>query len=344
MAALPVDRVRRLRLAAQRLTPSSAAATALEATRSVVGIQAQDVRASGLSLRSRVPGLTRAALDADPGLVRTWTFRGTVHLIAADDLPWIHALTGARNAARFEAWIEKRGEVELFSELRPAIADRLQERPMAKAELLESLAADGHPVPRTTATNVLMPWLAAQGLVSGLPDGRFRASEPPPPVGEDDALETMGRRYLAGHAPAGPPDLARWSGLPLGMARRALDAAGAEPAGDDLLVPPGGLDEDPPPAPPALLLAGFDTAMLGWRTREPLVAAADDRHSPAGRRDHPGRRARSRASGRDWRLTGSGSRRRLTVEWFGRPPSVAGARGRGRGRRALSRRSARCLD
>ena len=227
MAALPVDRVRRLRLAAQRLTPSSAAATALEATRSVVGIQAQDVRASGLSLRSRVPGLTRAALDADPGLVRTWTFRGTVHLIAADDLPWIHALTGARNAARFEAWIEKRGEVELFRELRPAIADRLHERPMAKAELLESLAADGHPVPRTTATNVLMPWLAAQGLVSGLPDGRFRASEPPPPVDEDDALETMGRRYLAGHAPAGPPDLARWSGLPLGMARRALDAAGA---------------------------------------------------------------------------------------------------------------------
>ena len=54
------------RLAAQRLTPATAAADARAAARAVVGVQAQDVRAAALALRSRVPGLRRAAWTA-PG-------------------------------------------------------------------------------------------------------------------------------------------------------------------------------------------------------------------------------------------------------------------------------------
>jgi hypothetical protein len=318
--AIPADRLRRLRLAAQRLAPGAGAPDPLAATRAVVGIQAQDIRAAGLSLRSRVPGLTRAAVDEAGGLIRTWTFRGTVHLIAADDRPWIHALTGARNAARFESWIIKRGELDLFRELCPELVARVEERALSKADLLESLAGDGLPVPRTSATNVLMPWLAAQGLVVGRPDGRFHAADPPAPVDSEQALTTLAARYLAGHAPAGAPDLARWSGLPLGMARTALASIETEEAGNGLLVPPGALDVDPPPAPPALLLAGFDTAMLGWRTREPLVAAGDDRRIlPGGGIVRAAVLTRGRATG-TWRLIGSGSRRRLAVEWFGRRP------------------------
>jgi hypothetical protein len=57
--------------------------------------------------------------------------------------------------------------------------------------------------------------------------------------------------------------------LPITQARRALDAAGAQP----------GLDAWPTPdPPPCLLLAAFDTLMLGHRTREPFVAAEDDQH------------------------------------------------------------------
>ncbi len=90
-----------MRLAAQRLAPATAAADPAEAVRAVLGVQAQDVRAAGLAIRSRVPGVTRAEVDAAP-LVRTWTVRGTAHLIAADDLPWLDALTGPRNRRRFE--------------------------------------------------------------------------------------------------------------------------------------------------------------------------------------------------------------------------------------------------
>ncbi|HEY5261497.1 MAG TPA: crosslink repair DNA glycosylase YcaQ family protein, partial [Solirubrobacteraceae bacterium] len=99
-------RLRAARLAAQRLTPATACASAEEAALAVIGVQAQDLRAAALSLRSRVPGLTREAVRSAP-LVRTWTARGTAHLIAASDRPWLHALFGERNSRAFGARFER---------------------------------------------------------------------------------------------------------------------------------------------------------------------------------------------------------------------------------------------
>jgi len=235
------------------------------------------VRAAGLALRSRVPGLRRAGVD-DSGLIRMWTARGTVHLIDPADWPWLHAALGARNRARFDAAMRQRGDYDAAAGMLDDLVAVLRERPLDRAGLLRELDARGHPGLGQRSVNVLMPWTAAQGLVAGLPDGRYRAAEPPPPaVDAELALATLARRYLAGYGPAGAADLASWSGLPLGTARRALAAAGPTERAGELLALPGTLDAAPPPAPPALLLAAFDTAMLGYRSREPLVAAADDR-------------------------------------------------------------------
>jgi hypothetical protein len=169
-----------------------------------------------------------------------------------------------------------------------------------------------------------MPWIASSGRIIGLPDGRYRVSEPPRRVDEDEALATLARRYLAGYGPAGARDLAHWSGFTLATARRALEAAGPlETFRNDLLALPGTLDEDPPPAPPALLLAPFDTAMLGWRTREPIVAAVDDGQVLRGGgivRAALLNRGRACAT---WRLGGSGNRRTLELEPFRRLPARA---------------------
>jgi Winged helix DNA-binding domain len=278
------DELRRRRLAAQRL--SLPAGSPLEAVRAVVGVQAQDVRAAGLALRARVPGLV---VDDLAGLVRMWTVRGTLHLIDPADRAWLHA--AVPNAARFERALEARGGLELA---RRVVVD---DAPRTRAELVPP----GMP-PR--AVNVLLPWLAAQGRLLGLPDGRWIAADPPPPVDRDEALATLARRYVAGYASTEPADLAAWSGLALGMARRALAAAGAlrEPA-------------QPPSAPPALLLAAFDTLMLGYRSRAPVVAPADDRRVlPGGGMLRPVVLHRGRATG-----TWSAPRGRVVVEWFGRP-------------------------
>jgi hypothetical protein len=90
-----------------------------------------------------------------------------------------------------------------------------------------------------------------------------------------------------------------------------------------LLALPGTLDATPPPAPPALLLAAFDTAMLGYRTRQPLVAAHDDRHIlPGGGMLRPAVLIDGHAAG-TWGLTAAAKRRTVTIDWFRRPAESA---------------------
>jgi hypothetical protein len=298
----------RRRLAAQRLAPSRAAGDPREATRAVCGVQAQDVRSAGLALRSRVPGLTRGVLD-DAGLLRTWTVRGTLHLIDPGDRAWLHALCAPRFLPRMERALDQRGGHEVARGMLGDLVDLLAHQPRTRADLLAALADRGHPDLGPRAVNVLLPWVALQGLVVGTADGRWLAADPPGPMDEEEALATMGRRYLEGYGPADAPDLAAWSGLPLGRARRALELAGpAEPA-------------DPAEPPACALLAAFDTAMLGWAGRAALVPAGLDKEVlPGGGMLRPVVLAGERVVG-TWR---GGGRRLLETHWFGPEPPPEG--------------------
>lgn len=315
--------LRRLRLAAQCLTAETAAASVEDAAAAVVGIQAQDVRASHLALRSRVPGLERAAI-AGADLVRTWTVRGTVHLIPAADRAWLHALCAPRFGGRFEGWIDKRGGLEIARGMRSDAVDILADKPRDRAALLAELYARGHEDLGQHASNVIMPWLSAQGLVVGLADGSYRAADPPEPMDTDEALATMARRYLAGYGPATPKDLAYWSGLPLAAARRGLAAAGPLEEAGDLFALAGTFDAAPPSLPPPRVLAGFDTMLLGWQSRDPLLASENaKRLLPGSGIVKATVLARGRVAG-TWRLAGSGARRSLEIDWFDGPAARRG--------------------
>lgn len=261
-------RVRRARLAAQRLTPATACASAEEAAIAVIGVQAQDPRAAALALRSRVPGLTREAVRAAP-LVRTWTARGTVHLIAAGDRPWLHTLFAERNGRTFGARFERFAVAQEVRAMRADVVELCSEEPRDRASLLRALVQRGHRSLEQGPINTFVPWLSSEGLIVTDAAGLLRAAERPAAVDRDEALAILGARYVAGYGPCDASDLAKWSGLPITQARRALEAADA----------PADLDAWPAQEPPpCLLLAAFDTLMLGHRTREPFVAREHDHH------------------------------------------------------------------
>ncbi len=269
MARMDADEhLRTCRLAAQRLTPATACKSAEEAALAVIGVQAQDLRAAALALRSRVPGLTRSAVHAAP-LLRTWTARGTVHLIAASDRPWLHALFAKRNARVFGARFERFGIVDEINAMCADVVDLCAEQPRDRASLLRALVERGHPTLEQGPINTFVPWLSTQGLIVTDSEGLLHASDPPPPVDHDTALEILGVRYRAGYGPCDASDVAKWSSLPITQARRALEAAGASSDADEWPT-----DE----TPSCLMLAAFDTLMLGYRTREPFVAAEHDGH------------------------------------------------------------------
>ncbi len=94
----------------------------------------------------------------------------------------------------------------------------------------------------------------------------------PAAVDREAALAELARRYLVGHAPADERDLARWSGLALRDVRAGLGAIASElrERADGLLELRRGAVAAELPAP--RLLGAFDPVLLGWRSREELLA------------------------------------------------------------------------
>src|ERR1700730_10617223 len=98
--SLSDEQVRALRLRAQRLAPQQAGATTsiAQIVREMCGIQAQDASAAALAVRVRSVGLVAADVERarvqERAITRTWGQRGTLHLLATEDLGWLLPLLG----------------------------------------------------------------------------------------------------------------------------------------------------------------------------------------------------------------------------------------------------------
>lgn len=272
------------RLAAQQLS-GPPARTPEEVTRRLLAVQAQDPRGARLSIRSRSTGLAAAdvdeALTTRRSMVVTWLNRGTLQLVAAEDYWWLHPLTTPQLATGSARRLGQEG-------VTPAQADRgvavvtdavTTEGPLTRAELRTRLDAAGVPTRGQALVHVLM----AASLRGRVVRGPMRGSEhayaavpdwlgaPPPSLDRDEALARLARRYLAGHGPADARDLAKWAGIPLGGARRGLQALDAEVTdrGNGLFdladrVLPAAL-------PSPRLLGPYDPLLLGWVSRDDVV-------------------------------------------------------------------------
>ena len=259
--------------------------------RRLLAVQGQDPRGARLAVRSRTRGLDAAdvdrALTDERSLLITWLNRGTLHLVAREDYPWLHALTtpplhtaSARRLAELDVRSDSadRG----VAAIERALTD---EGPLTRDELAERIERAGVRVQGQAVTHLLM-LASLRGLVVRGPMAGGRHAYvlvrdwlgAPPTIDRDRALAELARRYLAGHGPATDRDLARWAGLPLRDVRAGLAAVAAElgPAGADGLVELAGR---PPAAklPPPRLLGAFDPVLLGWTSRTALVGPHEAR-------------------------------------------------------------------
>jgi hypothetical protein len=273
------------RLTAQLLT-GPPARTPLAAVQRLLAVQGQDLRGARLAVRARSTGLNVAdvdrALTDERSLLITWLNRGTLHLVASDDYPWLQALTTPPLARGNARRLAQEG-------VTPAAADRgvraieralADEGPLTRLELRDRVAAARVPTAGQALVHVLflaaLRGLIVRGPVVGnqhayalvrdwLGEGQ--------PVDRERALAELARRYLAGHGPAGERDLARWAGLPLRDARAGLRAIAPELAerGDGLvdLARRAAAAELPPPR----LLGAFDPVLLGWCARDPILGS-----------------------------------------------------------------------
>ncbi len=277
--------VRRRRLRSQLLTGDRARSPDAVVER-LLAVQAQDPRGFRLAVRSRSQGVTATDVDAAltaRRMVVTWLNRGTLHLVRSDDYRWLQALTAPRTAPAVGRRLRQLG-VDPATEERgvATVADALgTEGPLDRRALRDRLDREGVP----TAGQALVHLLAAaslRGLIVRGPvvDGHhaFVAVDdwlgpPPPPMTRDDTLALLARRYLAGHAPAGPADLAAWAGITLGDARRALATVDPGAGGSADGSPTGTSRTDPPAVGGVRLLGPFDPLLHGWRHRDLFVGS-----------------------------------------------------------------------
>jgi DNA glycosylase AlkZ-like len=237
----------------------------------LLAVQAQDLRGARLSVRARSTGLVAGDVDAafdDGRLVVSWLQRGTLHLVASEDFWWLHDLLAARQETGNERRLAQEG-VDAAAAARGVrlLADAVADGPRTRAELRDLLSRAGV----RTEGQAFVHLLAAasrQGLLVRGPmvDGEHAFVSPaswigprPDPLDVDVAVRRLGERYLTAHGPAGPRDLARWAGLPLGLATAALDGLD------------GGVAGGAPAIPPPRLLGPFDASLLGWDGRAEIV-------------------------------------------------------------------------
>jgi hypothetical protein len=274
------------RLAAQHLS-GAPAADPIEATRRLLAVQAQDPRGARLAVRARTGGGHASDIDRglteDRSLVITWVNRGTLHLIASEDEPLLHALTTPQLRTGSNRRLEQEGVSP--AALRRGIAAIVRalgsEGPMTRHQLRAVLDKARVPTAGQALVHVLyratLDGLIVRGPMIGGDHAFALVADwlgERPKLDRDRGLAELARRYLAGHGPADERDLARWAQLSLRDARAGLNAIASE-----LDQRPDGLVDlrrgAPARLPPPVLLGPFDPLLLGWRSRELVLDGAE---------------------------------------------------------------------
>jgi hypothetical protein len=276
----------RLRLASQGLLGSGFDGVP-EAVRAMAAMQAQDLQSALWAVGVRVPraGLSdvRRALD-DGSVVRSWPMRGTLHLLAPEDLRWILNITTARmvqGTAGRHRQLEITGrDVEVCREAALGLVGG--GRAASREELFAAFEGAGQATKAQRGVHLLWMLCQSASLVPGPLDGNqqkfvgfdhwITSSRD---LGREEGIAELLLKYLRGHGPATLRDFAWWSSIPLTEVRRALPAVSGglvelEHEGTQYWMSPSTaalLDEGVPGQRTLLALPGFDEFVLGYTDR-----------------------------------------------------------------------------
>ncbi|GAA3127578.1 winged helix DNA-binding domain-containing protein [Streptosporangium carneum] len=274
---------------------------AVSVVRRLTGVQAQVASSAELAVAARRadprPGEIDEALWLDRTLVKTWTARGTLHLVPSGELPSYVAVLGSFRNWDKGSWQRGHGvtaaEVAAILE---AVPKALQGRVLARDELVDAVievTGDAHlRQALTSGWGALLKPLSFLGeLCYGPPrEGRVTFVSPrewvpgwpEAPLSREEGGVRLVRSFLGAHGPGTPETFGAW--LYRGAAPKAVlrgwfrdlapELAEVEVEGLPMVVLAKHLDDliATGPATGVHLLPGFDQYILGApRDLEPLL-------------------------------------------------------------------------
>jgi hypothetical protein len=244
----PAANVRRLQRHAL-LPPAPSGTDPAEVAATICGAHAQVLSAAELSVALRIEGATRMtvrhAMWDDHGLIKTYGPRGTVHLLAVDDLPmWMAALSAIPAHSPFPDGV--RLTPKQAEQIVDAIGQALEDSELTIDELdraVVNLAGEWAGDRVMPAFQDLWPrWRQAVGMAAyrgvlcfGPNKGRRVTYTNPRrwlprfrPASEDQAIKAVIARYLYAYGPATPQHFAQWFGAPAAWAADQFERLGGK--------------------------------------------------------------------------------------------------------------------
>lgn len=228
MKSLTWNQVNAWRLAQHGLAPRLPHGEFVEGAVRTCGIQAQVMSAAALALWARTDGLTQedvqSALWEDHTLVKTWAMRGTLHQLAAEDLPLYVAARQVHDPRNWVAFFEYYGvpkkQMEAFFEAVPQV---LGSEPMTREEL--AIGVGEH-----VGSAKLRELVGAPGWGTALKPSAWRGDlcfgpnqgrnvtfvnpskwiEKWEEVNPEAAFQEVVRRFLRAYGPDNPVNFSRW--------------------------------------------------------------------------------------------------------------------------------------
>jgi hypothetical protein len=301
MQALKWPQVHAWRLLQHGLSPRLNQQDFVTAVTRTGGIQAQVMSAAELAMCTRVQGFAphdvQSALFQDHTLVRTWAMRGTLHLLAARELPlyvaardWQHTASWSNYFAEFGL---SRAQQDAFLLAVPQV---LEQGPLTRLQLADAVAKHtgvarvrdlilseswGSPLkPSAYRGDLCFGPGQGQSVTFMNPRGWIGTWQPIEPK---LALQDIARRYLRAYGPATADDFAFWWGYTKTLAKKlflsiaeeleAVEVEGWRALALRATLP---LIQSVEPAEQIHLLPLFDAYTIGAPPRgcEPLLAAA----------------------------------------------------------------------
>ncbi len=203
------------------------------------GIQSQEYKSSKWALGVRLPAITESDIEheiANHTLIRSWIFRGTLHLVNANDLRWLLDLLAPRIMKSASSRHKQLELDEVTFRRSNIVLSRVLSggNQFSREELSVELQKAGIITTGQRLVHILQRASLEQLICFGarrgkeytftLLDEKVPATATKP---REEALLELARRYFTSRGPASLQDFAWWSGLSQSDARIGIGGAGS---------------------------------------------------------------------------------------------------------------------
>lgn len=275
----------------QQLISSQRLVTAEKIVVHLGGMQGQDLPGVKWSIGLRLPDAVEADINAafDEGkIIRTWPMRGTLHVVAAEDVRWMLSLTSPKNLSgsqkrRDALALDNKTLARCYQIFTKTLQGGKQK---SRDEMYAALQAVGISVEGQRGYHIL--WNAAlHGLIClasmDAKEQKYALLEewvkPVKAKSRDEALAELAWRYFSSRGPATIKDLIWWSGLSATEVRAGFEDIKAKLISETVDKTVYWMSPDialPKEKVSAFALPGFDEYILGYQDRS---AVLDPQHA-----------------------------------------------------------------